>query len=175
MRQPSLFHHFPTKADILRALLERTLAPSLELVERLGELDASAPTKLLLHVRIEVVRILTSPFDLSAIVFLPDARGPRFRGVWTTYAKVVDGTEAMIRAGIAAGAFVTADPSLAAVSVMGLGDMTVSWRFHRLVDDPARRADFVADFAVRALLRDPSMLPGIRAEAARLEPSIAVR
>lgn len=165
VRQPSLFHHFASKADILDGLLRRSLAPLGNLLSHLERAPQSAAAKLYHLLRVDVALTLSGPYELGGVVFLPELRAPRFRAVRAAYDRLFATYRELIAEGVRAGTFVSADLDMAARAVLGLDDMAMSWRHQRLAVDPASGAAFVAGFALRALLADASAIDDIRREA----------
>lgn len=165
VRQPSLFHHFASKADILAGLLRRSLAPLAQLLTHLESAPHGAAAKLYHLVRVDVALTLSGPYELGGVVFLPELRAPRFRAVRAAYDRLFATYRWLVVEGVRAGTFAPTDPDMAARAVLGLDDMAMSWRHQRLAVDPASGAAFVAAFALRALLVDPSAIEDVRREA----------
>lgn len=169
LRQPSLFHHFPSKDAILRELLDRAVAPALAAAEALEAEGAPPDEALFRYLRRDVHALCTAPYDLGALAVLPEARGPAFRGFWRARARLVAAIEGWIRVGLRAGRFVPVEPTLVARTVFGADEATLAW--HREVEaDAAAVGEAVACFALRGLLRDPGRLPALVARARERDP-----
>jgi TetR/AcrR family transcriptional regulator len=154
LRQPSLFHWFPSKEAILERLLERTLAPSLEFAEALARDAAPAAERLERLLRFDVQKLCEYPFD-PAIVFSPEAHQPRFRRFWGDRARFLAHISALIADGVAQGDLEVPDAQLAARAVLGMGESTLFWA-RRSGTPPAEVADHVAALALRSLRRAPA-------------------
>jgi AcrR family transcriptional regulator len=163
LRQPSLFHYFPSKEAMLQAILDRSLAASVAAAERLRAAPATASVRLYQAIRFDVRHICAFPFDLRATL-LPEARCPRFRQSWNKRARLIDAIRSFVRQGIDDGEFVALDPEIAANALFAMDEWTLSW-FRRGRWSPDRIAQQVADLALRALLADPSRLPEVRRRA----------
>ncbi|GAB2637950.1 transcriptional regulator AmtR [Gordonia jinhuaensis] len=101
MRQASLYHHFATKEDILEALLQSTVAPTLDYARALPPAsDASiAREQLLALARFDAGQLAGSRWNLGALYLLPELRQERFAeffGVRTELARVYSGLSAQI-------------------------------------------------------------------------------
>jgi TetR/AcrR family transcriptional regulator len=149
LRQPSLFHWFPSKEAILERLLERTLAPSLEFAEALAGDPAPAAERLERLLRFDVQKLCEYPFD-PAIVFSPEAHQPRFRRFWGDRARFLRHVHALIAQGVAEGDLAAADTELAARAILGMGESTLFWA-RRSDTPPETTAARVAALALRSL------------------------
>ncbi|WP_062214027.1 TetR/AcrR family transcriptional regulator [Streptomyces sp. NBRC 109706] len=78
MRQPSLYHHFRTKDDILEALLSGTVAGPLRIADALARRPLSAPVRLHALCHGDAVQLWTSPWNLGILYLLPEVRTERF-------------------------------------------------------------------------------------------------
>jgi AcrR family transcriptional regulator len=77
VRQASLYNHFATKDDILAALLEQTVAPTLSFCERLGD-DAPAEARLYALALFDTAQLVAGRWNLGALYLLPEVRTERF-------------------------------------------------------------------------------------------------
>jgi AcrR family transcriptional regulator len=165
LRQPSLFHWFPTKEAILERLLEQSLAPSLAFAERVAAEPGRPAVRLYRILRFDVRHLCTYPYDPTVILLSPESRGPRFRRFWGERDRLIAILRALIEAGQRAGELAPADPHVAVRAVLAMNEGSLSWyrRGGRLTPEAASGA--LADLALRALLRDPAELEAIRAAA----------
>ncbi len=67
IRQPSLFHHFASKAEIAEALLEHSLAGVVAPIRALAERDQPASTRLYGYVYSDTIFLATSPYDMRGL------------------------------------------------------------------------------------------------------------
>jgi len=74
IRQASLYYHFAGKQEILAALLERTLRPTLDQVDRIRALTAedSSPTALYLLALVDIDTLATAPHNIGLLACIPD-------------------------------------------------------------------------------------------------------
>lgn len=80
IRQASLYHYFATKDDILAALLDTTVAGSLDHARRLSAHDAPAADRLLELARLDTGQLAASRWNLGALYLLPEVSAARFDG-----------------------------------------------------------------------------------------------
>ncbi|RMI38583.1 TetR/AcrR family transcriptional regulator [Streptomyces triticirhizae] len=78
MRQPSLYHHFRTKDDILEALLSGTVTAPLAIADALDPLPLTAPVRLYALCLADAGQLWTSPWNLGILYLLPEVRTERF-------------------------------------------------------------------------------------------------
>jgi AcrR family transcriptional regulator len=149
LRQPSLFHWFPSKEAILERLLERTLAPSLQFAEAHAGDPAPAADRLERLLRFDVQKLCEYPFD-PAIVFSPEAHQPHFRRFWGDRARFLRHVHALIAQGVAEGDLAAADTELASRAILGMGESTLFWA-RRSDTPPETVAARVAALALRSL------------------------
>ena len=78
LRQASLYTHFPTKAAILRALLDATGAPALEHARRLRAGGGDPRETLLTLATLDVEGLLASRWNVGMLYVLPEVAGDEF-------------------------------------------------------------------------------------------------
>ena len=100
LRQPSLFHYYPKKEEILRALLERTTSPVVDFAERLRGEEGTPAEQLFRLFHFDVRTLLAAPYDVAALARLPEVRPPRFRRFWRERASILAAFEALIGEGV---------------------------------------------------------------------------
>jgi AcrR family transcriptional regulator len=77
IRQASLYYHFAGKDELLLELLETSVRPSLEFVERLR--DAPDPARALHALaEVDVRTLLTTPHNIGSLYLAPEVQEPRF-------------------------------------------------------------------------------------------------
>ncbi|MEA3501305.1 MAG: TetR/AcrR family transcriptional regulator [Actinomycetota bacterium] len=174
IRQPSLFHHFPSKQAILQELLSYSLDDSAAVAEHLAH-AAGSPAARLYRFLVEDFRyLMDSPYDLRSIftsdVLLDDDFEPWGQTALRLRVAVAD----IIRQGISAGEFIEIEVSFARQAVSGL--MLETIRERSLGEElPAQRPTRTADFMLRALLIEPRRLDEIAAKASAIEGLPAYR
>lgn len=79
IRQASMYHYFKNKDDILAALLDTTVAASLERARELSADDGPALERLLDLARFDVTQLAESRWNLGALYLLPEVGDDRYR------------------------------------------------------------------------------------------------
>jgi AcrR family transcriptional regulator len=78
VRQASLYYHFANKEQILAALLEATVRPTLDYAERLSGSGSSPAVALRDLVRYDVGVLLTARWNVGILYALPEVAAPPF-------------------------------------------------------------------------------------------------
>lgn len=164
VRQPSLFHHFPTKRSILAELLERDLVPALQRLRR--HEHATPAVRLYAYLLEDVAALVEAPFDVRGLYndavlaeggleLQANLRRDLHRGI-----------QNLVADGIAAGEFRDVSPLFARRVITG---MLLDTIWASSVREGARnRPSEVADFITLGLLRQPAALGHISEEARAL-------
>lgn len=168
IRQPSLFHHFKTKNDIMVALQEIELAQSAHLLETTSQYAASPAALLYSVVYLEVRGFLGSAYDFSGTTAAAVLNDPAFDKAKRRFGKIQDAHTALIAKGVAAGELIEIDPTIA--------NRAVEWTIDGVLVDATRHseieagqlAELLASFVVRSLLFDTGRLDAVRTEAKTL-------
>jgi len=172
IRQPSLFHHFPTKAAIIEALLGWDLDQIVPYAERLaGDDGPSAAVRLYQYLAHDLAHLAGAPYNLSGI-YAEDVMGDPAFGPWARKRELVHAAvERILRSGISAGEFIDVQPALVREAIAGILVRTIA--VYSGGRHPVRSAsDQIAGLLLRGLLADPSRLPEVRRLAREREPSL---
>lgn len=168
IRQPSLFHHFPSKAAIADALLEYAVGTALAQIRRIATMDEPASVRLYAFAQWAMAHVVTSPYRLVGLVeyeFLNSPEGSTWIGRVDEISRYM---AEMVTGGVESGEFVQEDPDF--LRLMVVGTFNAHHRIKTMMpgDNVELDAEKGADFVLRALLIDNSRLPQIRQEAALL-------
>jgi AcrR family transcriptional regulator len=128
IRQPSLFHHFPSKQAIMESLLELTYAAPAETAERLADEPGPAADRLGAYLRWDVAYTLALPYDLSAAVAGDVLEQPAFARFRRDRDRLHAARRRIIEQGIAAGEFVPIDGAYAQQLVAAVALQTIRLR-----------------------------------------------
>ena len=177
LQQSSVYYYFSSKEAVLEALVEGANRLSLE---RLARIEADGgPPAVQLHrlVRFDARLLCELPYDINELLRLSVLQEERLAGYWDDRQALNDGVERIVAAGIAAGDLVDADPNLVALTLLSNDEAVQNWYrpmgAHHLASGrpdgapytPVEIGDFLADFALSALLRDRRSLAGVRRRA----------
>lgn len=78
IRQASLYHYFPTKGEILTALLEATVQAPLALARSVVSADGAPLDRLLTLARSDAGQLLAARYNLGALYHLPELAADEF-------------------------------------------------------------------------------------------------
>jgi AcrR family transcriptional regulator len=174
IRQPSLFHHFPSKQAIFQELLTYSLDDSAIAAEYLARAEGSAPARLYRFLVEDFRYLMDSPYDLRSIFNSDVLLDEDFEPWGETAQKLHVAVSDMIQQGIDTGEFIDVEVSFARQAISGL--MLETIRERSLGEQlPTERPRRTADFVLRALLVDPHQLRGVAAEASAISNVPAYR
>jgi AcrR family transcriptional regulator len=167
IRQPSLFHHFASKRAIALTLLSYDLDPSIGHLEDLRAAGDPVPVLLYRYLLADAHRGIASPFDFRGLYFTDLLDEPEFAEGGGQLERWKDELAALIERGVRSGDFVEVDPRFAmtAIDALLLETLRAAGAGRRDQELP----DNASGFCLRALLRDPELLPAIRAAAHEAE------
>jgi len=163
VRQPSLFHHFESKAAIMEALLEYDLARSVPERERIARSTESAAARLYRYLFDEVTHIAGSRYNLAGVYTQEVRASPEFEKWHRRRRRLHRAIERILRDGVRSGEFVAFETYFVRESILGiLGRTLTTYSGGQQPFDPGL-PDQVATLVLRALLVDPSRLAEARA------------
>jgi AcrR family transcriptional regulator len=161
IRQPSLFHHFSSKREIMQALLTYDL-DEFSFVEDLAAAPGSAAVRLYRYLREDVALVSRSPYNLSGL-YTDEVMGDPDFAPWSRRSDQIHAAvEQIVRDGIDSGEFVPIDPVLVREAIAGILLRTLMTYSGGRPQPAATLGDEVASFVLRALLADPSELTKVR-------------
>ena len=151
---PSLYHHFPSKQDLLLSLLVRANEGALERMRRelAGVEDAPAPAQLRAAIR-GFIGFHDGNMDLASIAesemrSLEEENRPRITKARREVHAIV---QAILIRGAEAGEFRVDDAELETIFIMSMAMRVNAWYRHAGRLSLQSVADHVTDFALRAL------------------------
>ena len=168
IRQPSLYNHFGSKQEIAEGLLEYDLRAGLAFMAPLVAEGGSPAVRIYRYIRWEIAHCLESPFDLRSLYNTGLFDRPEF----ARWRELLDGYEDsirdLVRQAVDRGEFIPIDPEFARMAIDALVMETIraNGLDHAYSQDQPEQA---ADFLLRALLRRPSQLAGVRTRALAAE------
>lgn len=166
IRQPSLFHHFPSKAAILQALLSLNLDEALRQARRIARQKGPAAPRLYAYLVWDLADVISSPYNLSGIYDTEILNDPDFEPWAKKLEALYAAQRGIISQGVRSGEFVDVDPRLAQEMIAGMTLGLIRGTTRSSAKDAAVLAAEAAAFALRGLLRDPASLPEVSADAA---------
>lgn len=181
LQQSSLYYWFKRKELILQATFAVNRVP-LEFIERIGAGSGSPGLKLYRLARFDTRQLCLSPCDVNEVERLASQQPDVFTDYWRDRQRLHNWVATLVRAGIDEGQFIEVDPELAALGLLSFNEGVQNWfryqdlhqpgtgsRFAHPPYDADEVAQFLASTALRALLRRPSELRHLQAQAAGLD------
>lgn len=167
IRQPSLFHHFGSKAAIMEALLEHDLARSVPARERVARSDAPAPVRLYVYLHDEVSHIAGSRYNLAGVYTEEVRASPEFEPWHRRRRRLHRAIERILQDGMDGGDFIESEPFFVREAILGILGRTLTRYSGGQTPYEPSLPDQVASLVLRAVLVDPTRLPRVRVAAAR--------
>ncbi|MGW3241245.1 TetR/AcrR family transcriptional regulator [Streptomyces sp. NPDC001070] len=150
MRQASMYHYFGGKEDLLAALLEGTVRPSLDLARSLvARTDAPAEARLWALCRADVALLCGGPHNLGALYLLPEVRADRFADFRAVRDELKASYAALLAATTPGAALPASALAVRADLVFGLIEGVILIRRETPIPDAAAFASATADAALR--------------------------
>ncbi len=167
-RQPSLFHHFASKAAIMEALLEHDLDRAVPAAEEIARWDAPAPVRLYRYLNQDVIHVATSPYNLAGVYAEEVRASPEFETWHRRRRRLHRAIERIVRDGRESGEFVEFSPTFVREAILGILGRTLARYSGGRARFDAAMAQQVCTLILRALLADPQTIPDIRGRALAL-------
>ncbi len=161
IRQPSLFHHFPTKRDIMSELIDIDHSESAAVAESEAAGEGSAALRLYRYLVWDISFLCRCPYDLTSVESIVD--DPMFADKLERRDALRRARRSMIEQAIEAGEFVEVDADLAEKAIVWILQGDIAETAGRAVPQADVIADQLATLILRALLKDQSKLDEIRA------------
>jgi AcrR family transcriptional regulator len=166
IRQPSLFHHFPSKSAILMTLVDLDLTASLAQIRGARAAGGSLPQQLHRYLARDTATFLALPFDARG--FYTDAvfQDPEFAEQRARIDELHRLIQSLVSDGVSAGDYVPIDPGFAerAITALLLGSMRDRGETPQI---DSERPLQVADFVLRGLLADPDRVGSLHEATAQ--------
>lgn len=161
IRQPSLFHHFASKALIMSELIDISNDQAAAVAEKQAAADGSAALRLYRYLVWDIAYICRCPYDLSSAETV--LAEPAFEGKRARHEILLAARRSMIQEAVDSGEFIKVDVDLAEKVIVWILRGDISDTAGRVMPDADVVADQLASFVLRALLSNPGRLDEIRA------------
>lgn len=162
IRQPSLFHHFDSKAAIMEALLEQDLARAVPARERVARSEEPAAVRLYRYLFDEVMHIAGSRYNLAGVYTDEVRASPEFEAWHRRRRRLHRAIERILRDGRSSGEFVDFPPEFVREAILGILGRTLARYSGGQAPFDASLGDRIASLVLRALLVDAARLEQIR-------------
>jgi len=154
IRQPSLFHHFASKREILETLLAYSVDDATEIAWRHARARGPAAERLYHFVYEDTAYLCRSPYDLSGVHVTEIMQDDDFAFWHDRLEHLHEAIREMVRQGVGRREFAKVDPAFAQEMITAMNIVIIrrySSRTPGSVESVAREC---ADLVLRALLRD---------------------
>lgn len=152
LRKASLYYYFPSKEEIVYAMIEGVLGPALDMQRRLGRAELSEPARLWLYLRFDVEMLCSAPYDCTWLLSHASLSGERMAGYWTERQKLIAWLTARLKQGQAKGEIRECDAAAAAKALLAATEYSVTWAERENRRRMIGNAEEVATLLVRGLL-----------------------
>lgn len=164
IRQPSLFHHFASKAAIMEALLEADLERAVTAAERIARSSDTAAVRLYRYLMQDVSHVASSKYNLAGVYTEEVRTSPEFEAWHRRRRRLHRAIERIVRDGVDSGAFVPFPAPFVREAILGIiGRTLASYSGGQAAFDQSI-AEQVSSFVLRGLLVDTGQIELIRAE-----------
>lgn len=165
IRQPSLFHHFPSKRAIVQEILRSDLDEAVPAAEALASGPAPAGVRLYRYLRHDVEHLIRSPYDLRGMYTEEVMGDPQFAAWNEKRIRLHAAVEQIVKDGVASGVFLPIDTALAREAIAGILIRALTLYSGGRTGASAQFGDEIASLVLRGLLAEPSALEAVRRDA----------
>lgn len=175
----SLYYYFGGKHEVLERIVDDVNRVPLAIATDVVELFDDAPRRLHGFIRNDAAALCEFPFDINEVHRLAGDDRTMFARYWADRQRLVESIHRIVEQGVEAKDFTNVDAGLSALTILANDEAVQNWYRIPTAEGVERSPDevgvFVADLAVRALLRDPARIDEIRADTdAFVRPTVTV-
>lgn len=163
IRQPSLFHHFPSKRDIMAELIDIDHSESAAVAEHEAAAEGSPACRLYRYLVWDISFICRCPYDLTSVEAVID--DPLFADKLERRNALKRARRSIIEQAIESGEFLEVDADLAEKAIVWIMQGDIAETAGQAVPEADQIAEQLATFILRALLKDQDQLAAIKADA----------
>ena len=166
LKKASLYYYFPSKEEIVYAMVEDVLAPALATQRRLGKAALSEAARLYLYLRSDIELLCAAPYDCTWLLSHGSLSDARMGAYWKQRQKLLAWLAARLKQGHAKGEFAACDAATVAQAMLAATEYSVTWAEREDRERMAQTAEQVATLLVRGVLADGRDMEAVKAEAA---------
>lgn len=152
LRKASLYYYFPSKEEIVYAMIEGVLGPALDMQRRLGRAELSEPARLWLYLRFDVEMLCSAPYDCTWLLSHGSLSDERMSGYWKERQKLVTWLSGRLKQGQAKGEIRGCDTAAVAKALLAATEYSVTWAERANRRQMIANAEEVATLLVRGVL-----------------------
>lgn len=161
LRQPTLFHYFPSKEAIVAEVALRAVRPVVAFIAAERGRDLPPEVALLRLIRFDCRHLCVDENALGPPHLLPEIGHERLREFWRLRQRILQRYGALLRAGMRRGVFVAAHPPTATRLLFSLGESLLLYPAAQRRREAARLVTVTSRLALRAVLDDPNRFEAI--------------
>lgn len=152
LRKASLYYYFPSKEEIVYAMIEGVLGPALDMQRRLGRAALSEPARLWLYLRFDVEMLCSAPYDCTWLLSHGNLSDERMSDYWKERQKLIAWLSARLKQGQAKGEIRDCDAATVAKAMLAATEYSVTWAERENRKRMTRNAEEVATLLVRGVI-----------------------
>lgn len=177
LQQSSLYYWFRNKEQLLGETLLVNRAP-LKFIAEVGAGSGSPAVKLYRLLRFDTMQLAMSPIDFNEIQRIAHAQRADFHQFWSDYERLLQWVVDLLGAAVSEGRFIECDREQTAGILLNFDEGAQKrTRLHTdqgdRIDEAIRVGEQVAVIAVRGLLKRPSEITRISAQAGQFDDAAA--
>jgi AcrR family transcriptional regulator len=165
LRQPTLFHYFPSKEAIIAEVALRAVRPVVAFIEAERRRGLPPEVALLRLIRFDCRHLCLDDNALGPPHLLPEIGHDRLREFWLLRERISRRYGELLRAGTRSGVFVDAHSATVTHLLFSLGESLLLLPAARRRRQAARLVAVTSRLALRAVLDDPHRFEAISAAA----------
>ena len=164
IRGPSLYYHFESKSEILRAIADLGMVGTIQSAAKLRDEATLTPAARLYQLIDEVVLLLRSSDYAFNCLYDPAFQDKEFSDINKRLVAWMKDVERIVADGVRSDQLITENTELTTYTIRGMLALSVRELAHFKQLSPEQVARYVADFALTAILKNKSTLKSIYKE-----------
>lgn len=165
LRKASLYYYFPSKEEIVYAMIEGVLEPALAMQRKLGRAALSEPARLFLYLRFDVEMLCSAPYDCTWLLSHGTLGDERMATYWKERQKLIVWLAARLKRGQESGDVRGCDAESLARAMLAATEYSVTWAERTDRARMRNQAEELATLLVRGVLSDKRRFAEVKAEA----------
>ena len=152
LQKASLYYYFPSKEEIVYAMIEGVLGPALDMQRRLGRAVLTEPARLWLYLRFDVEMLCSAPYDCTWLLSHGNLSDERMSEYWKERQKLIAWLSARLKQGQAKGEIRDCDAATVAKAMLAATEYSVTWAERENRKRMTGNAEEVATLLVRGVI-----------------------
>lgn len=152
IRQPTLFHYFPTKEALLETILLTGMEKLLDRFTKIESAPGTPATKLMSLIEADVTSLAGADMRLRRMLILPEIGLPFYATARAGREQLIASFKRVLRDGVQQGFFKSINPAMVARQIVALGESMIDIGVDEKPADPEVYAKSVTRLLFDALL-----------------------